>query len=49
MWTNFLFIMENNQNNLVPYNARELIKKCKTKQDIINICREIGKNNEIIF
>ena len=41
--------MKDNVNNLVPYNARELIKKCKTKKDIINICREIGKNNNIIF
>ena len=28
---------------LVPYPAEEILKKCKCKEDIINICREMGK------
>ncbi len=35
--------MENSQNNLVPYPASELIEKCRSNEDIANICREIGK------
>lgn len=34
--------MENSSNNLVPCNAAEIIKKCRSKEDIQNICREIG-------
>ena len=34
--------MEKVQNNILPYPAFELIKKCKYKEDITNICREIG-------
>jgi hypothetical protein len=40
--------MESRANNLVPYNAKELIKKCRSKQDITNICREIGKKHFLI-
>ena len=34
--------MEVQQNNLVPYNAGDLLKKCRSKEDIISIRREIG-------
>ena len=34
--------MENLQGNLVSYQASELLKKCKCREDIINICRELG-------
>lgn len=35
--------MEGIRPNLVPVPASELLKKCKKKEDIINICRELGK------
>ena len=35
--------MQLEQPRLVPYPAEELLKKCKYKEDIVNICREIGK------
>ena len=31
------------EQNLVKYEASELLKKCKCREDIINICRELGK------
>jgi len=33
--------------NLVPVPATELLRKCKKKEDLINICRELGKFNNI--
>ena len=35
--------MEEQINNLVPVKASELLKKCKNKEDLRNICRELGK------
>jgi len=37
--------MENrpNQGNIFV-NVADIISKCKTKEDRINICRELGKN-----
>ena len=34
--------MQLEQSRLVPYPAEELLKKCKCKEDIVNICREMG-------
>jgi len=34
--------MESRNVNLVPVPATELLKKCKNKEDIINLCRELG-------
>ena len=34
--------MQLGQSRLVPYHAEELLKKCKYKEDIVNICREMG-------
>ena len=34
--------MMEQQQNLVSYKASELLKKCKCREDIINICRELG-------
>ena len=34
--------MQQQQENLVPYQASELLKKCKCREDITNICRELG-------
>jgi hypothetical protein len=42
-------IMQGSQGNLVPFSASELLKKCKCHEDIVNICREMGKNNYIII
>ena len=39
--------MEGNEQNLVPVPASELLKKCKKKEDIINICRELGKISNV--
>lgn len=30
-------------NQLVPIPASQLLSKCRTHEDIINICRELGK------
>ena len=35
--------MQLEQPRLVPYPAKESLKKCKCKEDIVNICREMGK------
>ena len=35
--------------NLVPVPATELLRKCKKKEDLINICRELGKFNNIWY
>jgi hypothetical protein len=34
--------MEYQDHDLVPVQASELMKKCKNKEDLINICRELG-------
>ena len=34
--------MDGAERTLVPYKASELLKKCKSKEDIINIVREMG-------
>ena len=31
------------QNQIVNINATELMRKCRTKEDIINFCREVAK------
>ena len=35
--------MEGENLNLVPVPASQLLKKCRNKEDIVNICRELGK------
>ena len=35
-------MIENNE-NLFAYPASKLLKKCKCREDIVNICRELGK------
>ena len=37
--------MQNNNIELVPIQASELIKKCRCHEDLVNFCREIGKEN----
>ena len=39
--------MEENIPNLVPLPASELLKKCRKKEDLINICRKLGMLNNI--
>ena len=41
--------MQKEQGRLVPYPAEELLKKFKCKEDIINICREMGKDIFLIL
>ena len=42
--------MEQNNQNLVPISASDILKKCRSHEDIKNIAREIGNyNNTIIF
>ena len=41
--------MQLEHTRLVPYPAEELLKKCKCKEDIINICWEMGKYFYITF
>jgi hypothetical protein len=31
------------QNNLIKINASELIQKCRSKEDMVNLSREMGK------
>ena len=38
-----IFSMENQAEGLVPIKAEELQKKCKCREDITNLCRELGK------
>ena len=40
--------MQEQQNNLVPFPARDLLKKCQCKEDIINITREMGNIKKLI-
>ena len=35
--------MEQINQHLIPVSATEILKKCKNKEDIVNICRELGK------
>lgn len=35
--------MNQNNTNLIPVPAADLLKKCKNKENIINIARELGK------
>ncbi len=35
--------MENSINQLVKVPAKDLLEKCKCKEDIVNLCRELGK------
>lgn len=35
--------MEGPQQNLIPISASKILSKCKTSEDIKNICREVGK------
>ena len=37
-----IFFMENQAPGLVPIKAEELHKKCRCREDIINLCRELG-------
>ena len=41
--------MLNQPNNLIAYPASELLKKCQSHEDIVNICREMGKIINIIL
>lgn len=41
-------MIENNE-NLVAYPASELLKKCKCREDIVNVCRELGKKQLLII
>ena len=34
--------MQQEEQQLVTVSASELLKKCRNKEDIINICREVG-------
>lgn len=35
--------MENSINHLIKVPAKELLAKCKWREDIVNISRELGK------
>ena len=35
--------MQQNNNSLIPVPASHLLQKCKCHEDLVNICREIGK------
>jgi len=35
--------MENQIQQLVPISAEDLLKKCKCREDLTNLCRELGK------
>ena len=38
-----IYFMEDQAQGLVPIKAEELQKKCKNREDITNLCRELGK------
>ena len=39
----FTTSMIGQNNNLVPVSAAQLLSKCKCHEDLVNICRELGK------
>ena len=41
--------MEQNNQNLVPISASDILKKCRSHEDIKNIAREIGNYNNTII
>lgn len=41
--------MQQINNNLVPFPANELLKKCQCREDIVNITREMGNIYYIIL
>ena len=43
MASQIIFFMENQEQALVPIKAGELQKKYRCREDITNLCRELGK------
>lgn len=41
--------MENQMQQLVPVSAEDLLKKCKCREDLTNLCRELGKSIKYDF